>query len=105
MYSPARTANFFADLRLTARSTDAIPDALRPRDFTSAYCAQELLVARLLARYGGASVGYKIACTSALAQRMLKVDAPLYGQLISSRVRASPAHQKASDFTLGGIEA
>lgn len=105
MYNPAQTADFFADLRLTSRTVDTIPEALRPHDLPSAYRAQTLLVKRLQAHYGGVSVGYKIACTSALAQRMLKVDAPLYGELISSHVHSSPAHLKASDFTLRGIEA
>jgi 2-keto-4-pentenoate hydratase len=105
MNKPAQTADFFADLRLTGQTTDTVPDDLRPRDLATAYRAQDFLVGRLLAHYGGTMVGYKIACTSPLAQRMLKVDAPVYGQLISSRVYTSPTHLEAGDFTLRGIEA
>lgn len=101
----AETADFFADLRLAGQTVDTIPDGLRLTDLTSAYRAQERVVERLRARHGGMVVGYKIACTSALAQRMLKVDAPVYGRLISSHVFTSPTHLKASNFNLRGIEA
>lgn len=105
MNTPTQTADFFVNLRLTGRTVDTIPDDLRLPDLTSAYRAQELVVEQLQARYGGTVVGYKIACTSPLAQRMLKVNAPVYGQLISSRVFTSPVRLKASDFNVCGIEA
>ena len=97
--------DFFADLRLSQRTEERVPDDLRLPDMAAAYACQEALVERLIAHGGGARVGYKIACTNAMAQQMLQVDAPVYGCLISSAIYPSPARLRASEFTLIGIEA
>ena len=97
--------DFFVDLRLSRRTQDRVPDDLLLPDMAVAYACQEALVERLIAHSGGARIGYKIACTNAMAQQMLQVDAPVYGCLISSVTHPSPARLRASDFTLIGIEA
>jgi 2-keto-4-pentenoate hydratase len=99
------TVDFFADLRIYRRTADRLPDDLRPPDMAAAYACQDALVERLLAHHGGARAGYKVACTNPIAQDMLKVDAPVYGCLISSAIYPSPAQLKARHFTLMGIEA
>jgi 2-keto-4-pentenoate hydratase len=71
---------------------------------TTAYAAQDALVERILARHGGHVIGYKIACTNTIAQQLMGVDAPVYGQLMSSFAHPSPAKCLAGDFTICGIE-
>ncbi|ETW97098.1 MAG: hypothetical protein ETSY2_45185 [Candidatus Entotheonella gemina] len=97
--------DFFADLRFSRRTQDRIPDGLQLPDMATAYACQDALVDRLIAHHGGTRTGYKVACTNAMAQHMLNVDAPVYGCLTSSITHPSPARLKASDFTLIGIEA
>jgi 2-keto-4-pentenoate hydratase len=58
----------------------------------------------LLAKRGGKSIGYKVACTSALAREQLRVPHPLFGQLLSFSTFASPAKLRADDFNTRTIE-
>lgn len=101
---PSPTADFLATLRFEHRTTGTLPMELRPHDLTAAYAAQDALVERIVARYGGHPIGYKIACTNTIAQQLMGVDAPVYGQLLSSFVHPSPAKRPAGDFTICGIE-
>ena len=101
----ARTADFLATLRVERRTIEDIPPDLRPPDAASAYAVQDALVERLLAHYGGHTVGYKIACTNTIAQQLLNTDAPVFGRLLSSCVHPSPARLKADDFTIRVMEA
>ena len=97
-------AETFAALRFEMRTIAALPDALRPRTLNDAYETQAGLVALLLARRGGGTVGYKIACTNPLAREQLNVPHPLYGRLLSHSTFASPATLDASRFTTRTIE-
>lgn len=99
------TADFLADLRFARRTEVDIPAQLRPKDDSSAYAAQDALVGRLLERYGGHRIGYKIACTNTTAQRLLNTSAPVYGRLLSSFVHPSPARLSSRDFVVRGVEA
>jgi 2-keto-4-pentenoate hydratase len=105
MYTKQRTVNFFAELRVSRRTQDCLPDGLHPPDMATAYACQDTLVERLIAHHGGVRAGYKVACTNPMAQQMLHVDAPVYGCLISSAIHPSPARLQASAFNLIGIEA
>lgn len=97
-------ADELAGMRFAMRKSHGLPDGARPLSLAEAYAAQEGVVARLLTRHGGQIVGYKTACTSALAREQLKVPHPLYGQLLSHSTHLSPATLKAADFTLRTIE-
>lgn len=100
--SPA--ADFLAALRVDRQTVDRMPAELRPPTMAAAYAVQNALVERLLARHGGHAIGYKIACTSAMAQQLMGVAAPVYGRLLSSFVYPSPARLPAADFTIRCIE-
>jgi 2-keto-4-pentenoate hydratase len=104
MPTPAPTADFLAALRFEHRTADTLPAELRPHDTTTAYVAQDALVERIVARYGGHPMGYKIACTNPIAQQLMGVNAPVYGRLLSSCVYPSPAQCSAKEFTIRGIE-
>ncbi len=60
---------------------------------------------KLLDRLGGKPIGYKIACTSTLAQKALGVDGPFFGTLLSATTYASGIQLPASDYTVRCAEA
>jgi len=98
------TANFLAQLRAAPQPIQALPQALRPAELTTAYHSQDVLVAQLLATHGGQRIGYKIACTNEIAQRQLHISAPLYGQLLAYSTYPSPAQLDPRQFTVRIIE-
>lgn len=93
-----------AELRFERRTVAQLPAFARPESLAQAYAAQDALIAKLLARHGGRAIGYKTACTSALAREQLKVPHPLVGQLLSYSTHAAPVVLPAADFTLRTIE-
>lgn len=97
-------ADFLANLRADPKPVVGLPPALRPTNLTTAYKAQDALVAQLLAKHGGQRIGYKIACTNEIAQRQLHISAPLYGQLLAFSTYASPAQLDPNQFTVRIIE-
>jgi 2-keto-4-pentenoate hydratase len=96
---------YLLDLRRTRRRVAALPADVVPRSLAEAYQVQERLVRRLLDGAGGRPVGYKVACTSELAQRALGVDGPFFGVLLSHSTCQSPAELRGSDFTVRCAEA
>jgi 2-keto-4-pentenoate hydratase len=96
---------YLLDLRQTQRPVAALPADVTPRSLAEGYQVQEQLVRRLLDRSGGHPIGYKVACTSALAQRALGVDGPFFGTLLSHSTLPSPATLRASSFTVRCVEA
>jgi 2-keto-4-pentenoate hydratase len=101
----SKAAEFIADLRFALRQEPQIPEAFRPDNPASGYAIQEGVVDRLLKKYGGHAVGYKVACTNKLAQDLLGTDTPFYGRLLSPFVYQSPARVSAQDFSMRVIEA
>lgn len=83
----------------------ALPADVVPRTLSEGYAVQEQLVGKLLAHHGGKPIGYKIACTSELAQKALGVDGPFFGVLLSYSSHRSGAKLRAADFTVRCTEA
>lgn len=98
-------AEYLLDLRRTRRRVAALPPDLVPRTLAEGYAVQDRLVQRLLDQSGGRPVGYKVACTSALAQQALGVDGPFFGVLLSHSTHPGPAVLPAADFTVRCAEA
>lgn len=94
------TADYLFDMRQTRRRVAALPADVVPRSLAEGYQVQELLVRKLLDRFGGQPIGYKIACTSDLAQKALGVDGPFFGRLLSYSSQRSPGTLSASAFTV-----
>lgn len=96
-------------LLLQARSSrdplDSIPDNLRPKDLVEAYKFQDSLVNRLLADHRSKTIGYKVACTSQLAQDILKVREPFYGRMMSHSSFADGVELAAKNFFFRCMEA
>ena len=94
------------DMRLRKRPpVAALPADVVPRTLAEGYQIQELVVRRLLETRGGQPIGYKIACTSELAQKALGVDGPFFGVLLSATSYRSGVKLPASDFTVRCAEA
>jgi 2-keto-4-pentenoate hydratase len=98
-------AELLAEMRFSHQRLQQLPETIRPPDLATAYQVQDALVDRLLARHGGRRIGYKAACTNALAQQQLNVPGPLFGQMLSFSHLHSPATLRADDFTLRIVEA
>ena len=93
------------DLRQTQRRVAALPIDVVPRSLAEGYQVQDWLVRTLLDQFGGRRIGYKIACTSELAQKALGVDGPFFGVLLSHSTHRSPATLPGKDFTVRCAEA
>jgi len=100
----SRAAEFIADLRFSLRQEPRIPESFTPDNAHSGYAVQEGVVDRLLKRYGGHAVGYKVACTNKRAQELVGTDTPFYGRLLSPFVYRSPARVNARDFSMRLVE-
>ena len=96
---------YLLDLRRTKRTVAALPADVVPRSLAEGYEVQDRLVRHLLGESGGTPVGYKIACTSELAQRALGVDGPFFGVLMSQSTHRGPATLRGSDYTVRCAEA
>lgn len=81
-----------------------LPADLRPSDLAEAYATQDALVRRLVGP-GGAPIGYKVACTNAIAQQALRIDRPIFGQLLPATTYDSPVELEAGRFTRRVVEA
>ena len=99
------TADLLMEMRSTLRRLPKLPDDTIPRSMAEAYQVQGKVIERLLARSGGRPVGYKIAATNQSAQKMLKVDAPFFGILMSATTYASPVALPAPAFPIRCVEA
>ena len=93
------------DARIRKERLAELPESVRPKTPEEAYEAQHAFVRLLLNHYGGEIVGYKIACTSVLAQTLLKVDGPFHGKMMSAFCAESPARLTAGDFFMRVVEA
>jgi 2-keto-4-pentenoate hydratase len=98
-------ARLLFEARLTRQRLPGLAGQALPPTIEDAYRCQDALIERLLAHYGGHVIGYKIACTNELAQRLLHMDGPFHGKLMSSFCSDSPAHLPAGDFFMRVMEA
>lgn len=69
-----------------------------------AYDVQDRLVAALAASGQGAVAGYKIGLTTPRMQQMCRIDHPIAGAVLATRVAQSPATVRCRDFGRLGVE-
>jgi 2-keto-4-pentenoate hydratase len=100
----AAAADLLAAHRASGERLTELPASIRPAGLADAYAVQDALVERLCARHGGTPVGYKVACTNAVAQEALRIDRPLFGRMLSHSVWPAPVTLRASAFTTRVIE-
>lgn len=84
------------DTLIAARNDMIAIEALAemPTDIEAAYAVQGDLVARI----GLPTNGWKIGCTSAMAQRISRVDEPFFGRMFAATTAASPARINLANF-------
>lgn len=97
-------ADFCFQLRQEKRVVDDVPEALKVIDEPTAYAIQDKLVAKLVESLETHTIGYKIACTSQVAQDLLNTDRPAFGRLFKAWHHPSGATLNAADFTMRVIE-
>jgi len=74
-----------------------------PKTISDAYDIQERYVALLRSEHGD-TVGYKVGLTSAPMQAFCRIDHPIAGVVLASRVYRSGATVRRSDFGRLGLE-
>jgi 2-keto-4-pentenoate hydratase len=82
-----------------------LPRRLRPETLADAYAIQHRVVAALLAQGRGRCIGFKVACTNAIARAALQIDRPVFGRLMSQSTSPSGTTLAADQFTHRVIEA
>lgn len=82
------------------RRLDGLPESCRPATIADGYRIQDAVAAAL----GVPALGWKIACTSDEACRILGADGPFAGYLFESVVVDSPAEVSAGAFHMPGLE-
>lgn len=97
-------ADVIFNLRQNRETAAQLPATSHPVTVPDAYAAQDLLVQKLLAAHSATHAGYKIGCTSKLAQEMLKVSEPFYGQLQSHGIHQTGVQLPADHFRARIIE-
>lgn len=89
-------------MRADHRIEADLPESLRPATLEDAYGIQ----ARVVAGLGlGDPIGYKCACTSAIAQEALSIDRPLFGRLLSGTTSPGGSTLDADGFVHRVVEA
>ena len=92
------------NMRADRRIEIDLPTDGRPSDLAAAYRIQEAVVEGLLPA-DGRRIGYKCACTSVIAQQALRIDRPVFGQLLSHTSSPSGVVLPADRFVHRVIEA
>jgi len=76
-----------------------------PADLDEAYAIQAASLPLILADAGGGrTIGYKIGCTNESAQRLLGLDAPFHGALLSPFAHRGPARIEAKSMAIRILE-
>jgi 2-keto-4-pentenoate hydratase len=86
--------------RRDMRPLSGLPEAGRPASFDEAYLIQDAFIVASGLGVGG----WKIGCTSAVAQKMLNVTEPFFGPVFPEVIARSPAEMAASGFHMLALE-
>ncbi len=97
-------ADELVSMRREQRVQVNLADSHRPVDLATSYAIQALVVDDLLAP-DGVAIGYKVACTSEIAQAALQIDRPVFGRLLSHTTSVSGATLDAGRFVHRVVEA
>jgi 2-keto-4-pentenoate hydratase len=98
-------AHLLAQARIQKKRLAELPADVRPQSIDAAYEVQNQLIPELLRHFGGAAIGYKIACTNEIAQKQLHVDSPFFGRLLGATSQESPGQLVASQYFMRVMEA
>jgi 2-keto-4-pentenoate hydratase len=82
----------------------ALEGSRAPVDMAAAYDVQDVFIRRLIDAGIGAVVGYKIGLTSVRMQQMCRIDQPIAGRILASRLHHGDLDVCLADFGRLGIE-
>ncbi|MDX2205601.1 MAG: fumarylacetoacetate hydrolase family protein [Hyphomicrobiaceae bacterium] len=102
-FSSEAAARFVADAHAARAPYRNLPEAIAPRQLADAYAAQEALAGLWEGRLGPVA-GLKIATTTKVMQALMGIDHPCGGMIYASRIHASPAAIRKSDYVNVRIE-
>ncbi|MBT06733.1 MAG: hypothetical protein CMM32_07445 [Rhodospirillaceae bacterium] len=81
-----RAAQSLLNIRNSRIPLEAFPNDGAPNSVEDAYSIQDVLVRKI----EGTSVGWKIGCTSKMAQKSTNTDQPFYGRMFAKTTCVSP---------------
>ena len=96
----ARAASLLATAYRRRRQMESLPPELVPETLLEAYAIQD----RLFEIWGGKSIGWKLSCTSTIAQQTLKFNEPCRGRVMAGRLDESPASLRSDRYFMRLIE-
>ena len=82
------------EIRRTGEALESFPAGAEPATLTDAYQIQDSLIAAL----NQPAIGWKIGCTSKMAQEMSNTDEPFYGRMFAPTTYTSPCTVSMTDF-------
>jgi len=94
---PSQTARWLLRQHRDRRDFRAFPPGIRPASLSDAYLAQAHFVRRK-SQDCGEPIGWKIALSNPAMQRLVGLDAPVAGRLLSGQVVGGPASVKAGAY-------
>lgn len=100
VFAVAEAGELLAWARRKKKRIAGLPELVRPHDLDDAYAIQADMARRLALPISG----WKVGCTSAEAQALLRVDRPFAGPLFGPVMHQSPAQLLAVDFHRRGLE-
>ena len=98
-----KAARFLHEAHRTRARYEPIPDNIAPQNISEAYDIQEAFH-ELLIPERGPIVGYKVALTTPVMQKMVGFGHPASGAVFASGVHRSPAATNLSDYVRLGAE-
>jgi len=104
MITTIEAADILLKARMERKRINNLPPACCPQEQASAYQCQNELTNKLIGNYGGQIIGYKTACTNESAQKLLNLDGPFWGSLLSAFAQTSPGQLKTDNFFMRVIE-
>ncbi len=99
-----RAARRIFEDRRGKRDLASLSEDLRPRDLTEAHAVQDRLHEHYLAAGEGPLVGWKIALTTPVMQRLVGIDHPCEGGIFAARLYHRTASLAHADCVSLGVE-
>jgi 2-oxo-3-hexenedioate decarboxylase/2-keto-4-pentenoate hydratase len=104
MSNVSQAAQFLLSARFNQDTVENIPKSLYPSSESAAYRIQDEIVGQLARLNGSRTCGYKLACTNKPIMKLLGVDGPFSGRLMSHSTFDSGKVLEASDFVRRVVE-
>ena len=98
-----KAARFLFDAHAAREPYQPIPDGFAPRTISEAYDMQDIYT-RLMTDVLGPIIGYKVALTTPVMQRIVGFNEPCAGVVFGNGVHRSPETIKSNEYVRLGAE-